>query len=187
MRKGDDCLGGDGEHSPEVKMPRRMINGMFWEELHPPTEGDNTRGGAPKGTAGSSQTAMEILSPEDKEDVEEESWYHAMQRKYKEHVVEYNNDPYPDYFKLTWEEFCCQQKIDKDEFGPNDTPVSIMRDFLDLLWHEKECTKEWRLRAHRFHKVRKLKQMKEKSSEALLQRRRRTLTVGFTLVEDEPP
>ena len=98
--------------------------------------------------------------------MEEESWYHAMQRKYREHVQEYDNDPDPDYFKLTWEEFFCQQKIDEDEFGPDNTPVSIMRDSLDLPWHEKECRKEWRLRAHRFHEVQKFKKLREARSES---------------------
>ncbi|KAG0595018.1 hypothetical protein M758_UG131500 [Ceratodon purpureus] len=65
---------------------------------------------------------------------------------------------------LTFDEFCMQEKIDEDEFGPDEDIYSIRRDCFDLELPSKYMEKEWRMRANRYKEVQRLKQRKKEEA-----------------------
>ncbi|KAG0594441.1 hypothetical protein M758_UG077600 [Ceratodon purpureus] len=53
-----------------------------------------------------------------------------------------------------------REKIDEEEFGPDDDLHTIRRACLDLPYHDREIEKEWKYRSNQFKEVQCRKRMK---------------------------
>ena len=82
-------------------------------------------------------------------------------REYDEHCQRADLSPEVWDMKMTFDEFCCQEKIDEEEFGPDENLHTIRRECLDLGLPMKYTDREFRMRANRFKEVQRRKRRKE--------------------------
>ena len=93
-----------------------------------------------------------------------ESDFDRLLREHEEHLQRVDNSPELWDMHLTFDEFCMQEEIDEDEFGPDEDIYSIRRDCLDLGLPKKYMEREWRMRANRFKEVQRLKRRKQEEA-----------------------
>lgn len=83
--------------------------------------------------------------PQPPEEVSLEDRLAAWDRKkeeYEEHLRMCEDSPEIWDMQMTWEEWLSREKVDEDEFGPDEDIYSIRRACLDLPYHDREIERE---------------------------------------------
>ncbi|KAG0571644.1 hypothetical protein KC19_VG030300 [Ceratodon purpureus] len=93
------------------------------------------------------------------------SWLTVKKRNYEEHCRDCDAGYDLGGPRLTWDEFCMQQTIDEDEFGPSDNVETIWRECNDEPWLRKEREFQYRMKLNRFFAVQKIKRQRREMEE----------------------